>query len=119
MQILDHFVFVLDVFLYSFQVLRGPSEVLLLLPVHRLFSLLRRRQNVFDRVGYDEVLVGFQTLDWFFGHSGNWVLLVAAVVGEVADWVGGELPGGRVSLPIVPVCFFRKLSGSGLRSPLR
>jgi hypothetical protein len=29
------------------------------------------------------------------------------------------VPGGRVSLPMVPVCFFRKPSGAGLRSPLR
>ena len=29
----------------------------------------------------------------------------------------GGIRGGRVSLPMVPVCFLRKVSGAGLRSP--
>jgi hypothetical protein len=57
-QILDHGVFVLNVLFYSVQVLGGLAEVLLLLPVDGFFSSFGGRQDVFDRVGHDEVFSG-------------------------------------------------------------
>lgn len=85
MQVLDHAVLVLDVLLDALQVLGDLPEGLLLEPVDRVLLLLRRRQNVLDRVRHDEVLVGLQPQDWFLLHARHRCLLVRAVVGEVAD----------------------------------
>jgi hypothetical protein len=115
---LDHAVLSLDVILDLFEIVRHFAEVLLLLPVDWLLHALGTRQDVLNCVSCNEVFIGLQSLHWLLAHARHRRLLVAAVVGEVPHWVARKVPGGRVSFPIVPVCRFRKASGSGLRSPL-
>ena len=118
MEILDHLVLVLDVVLNMVQVVRGLPVVFLVEVVGWFRRLLGGRQDIFDCVCHDEVFVRFQSQHRPIVGFRNRVLLVPTVVREIADFVRGELPGGRVSLPMVPVCFFIKPSGTGFRSPL-
>ena len=85
MEVLNHAVLVLDVLLDAVQVLGDLAEGLLLEPVDRVLLLLRRRQDVLDGVGHDEVLVRLQPQHRLLVHARHPRLLVAAVVGEVAD----------------------------------
>jgi hypothetical protein len=105
---LDHTVLSLDVTLDLLQVVRHPSEVLLLLPVHRLLRPLRTREDVLNCVAGHEVFTGTQTLHWLLCDPWDGDFLVTAVIGEIADWMREGVPGGRVSFPMVPVCFLRK-----------
>jgi hypothetical protein len=84
-EVLDHPVLVLDVLLDALQVLGDLAVGLLPQPVDRVLLPLGRRQNVLDRVSHDEVLIGLQPEDGLVGVLGDGVLLVGAVVGEVAD----------------------------------
>ena len=118
MEILNHLVLILDVIFNVVQVVRGLPVVFLVEVVGWFRRLLGGRQDVFDGVCYDEVFVRFQSQHWSIVGFRNRILLVPAVVGEIADFVRGELPGGRVSLRMVRVCFFINPSGTGFRSPL-
>jgi hypothetical protein len=84
-QILNHFVFVLNVVFNLVDVVRSLAEVPLLGPVEIIFSFLGGREDVFDRVGGDEIFVRFEAMHRPFVGSRNSVFLVAAVVGEVTD----------------------------------
>ena len=117
-EVLNHLVLVLDVVFDVVQVVRGLPVIFLVEVVGWFRCLLGGWKDVFDCICHDEVFVRFQTKDRSIVGFRNCVLLVPAVIGEIADFVRGELPGGRVSLPMVPVCFFIKLSGTGFRSPL-
>ena len=118
MEILNHLVLILDVIFNVVQVVRGLPVIFLVEVVDWFWFFLGGRQDVFDRVCHDEVFVRFQAQHWPVVGFRNCILFVPAVVGEIADFFRGELPGGRVSLPMVPVCFFMNPSGTGFRSPL-
>jgi hypothetical protein len=118
-QVLDHSILVLDVLLDALQVVRDLAVRLLLEPVNGVLWLLGSGQNVLDCVGDDEVLVRLQTQHGLLSYAGHLRLLVRAVVGEVANYLAEVVPGGSVSLPIVPVFFLRKDDGTGCLSPLR
>ena len=80
MEGLNHAVFALNVILDFLQILRHPSEIFLLLPVHRLLWTLSRRQNVLDGVSGDKVFIGFEALNWLFCNARHWSFLMAAIV---------------------------------------
>lgn len=117
MEGLDHAVLSLDIIFDLFKILRNFPKIFLLLPIHRLFRTFRRWKDVLNCVTGDKVLARLQALHWLLSDPGHWCLLVGAVVWEVSHSITRKIPGGKVSLPIVPVCFFKKDSGSGLRSP--
>jgi hypothetical protein len=88
-------------------------------PVSRRLAFLGCRKDVLYGIGDDEVLAGLEAVDWPVFGKRHWGFLMSAVIGEVANWIEKYEPGGRVSLPIVPVFFFRKLLGRGFLSPFR
>lgn len=117
MEVLDHFVLSLNVFFDAIKVVRNTTKVLLLKPVRVFLFLFSNRENVLDGVGHNEIFVRFQSMHGSFVGLRNSILFVLAVIGEISDFIGRLIPGGRVSFPIVPVCFFIKLFGEGFLSP--
>ena len=87
MKVLNHFVLVLNVLFDLVDVLGSLPKVFLSGPVLRLFALFGSRENVFDGVGDDEIFVRFEAMYRSVNCSRDSVLLVPAVVGEIADWV--------------------------------
>lgn len=84
LEVLYHFVLVVDVLLYFVEVLRRDAVVLFLGPVDWLGGPLGHRKNVFDGVADDEVLAGSESLHGLLVHARDGLLLVLAVVGVVA-----------------------------------
>jgi hypothetical protein len=84
-EVLNHLVLVLDVLLDALQVLGDLPVRLLLQPVDRVLLLLRRRQDVLDGVGDDEVFIGFQAHHWLLVRPGDYSLLVRAVIRKVSN----------------------------------
>ena len=80
MEILDHFVLPLNVFLYPVQIFRSLPIVLLLLPVNWICTFPCIGEDILDGVGHYEIFIGFQPLDGFFGNLWNWVFLMVAVI---------------------------------------
>lgn len=84
-EILNHLVFVLNVLFDLVDIVGSLTVVFLFGPVLRFLTFLGSRKNVFDCVGDDEVFVRFEAMNRSFVDFRNSVLLVSAVVGEIAD----------------------------------
>lgn len=83
MEVLNHFVFVLDVLFDAVEVVRSAAEVLLLEPVRIVLLLFGNRENVLDGVRHDEIFVRFQSMHRLLMDLGNCIFFVSAVIGEV------------------------------------
>lgn len=109
-QIPDHAVFVVDILLDPIQVLGSLPVVFLLGPLGGLGGSLGHRQNILDRVRYDEVFARAQPLHWLLMHARDCCLFMLAIVGEVLrDW--------QLFVPHRPCHFFQKVLRVGLSVP--
>lgn len=98
-EVLDHFVFVIDAFLYVLQIGRHLPEVLFRQPVLRGLALPRRGQDGLHCVRHDEVLRGFHPHHRFLAGLGHRFPFVGTVVGEVADGREGVVAHGSGMFP--------------------
>lgn len=89
MEILNHFVFVLNVFFDFIEVVWGTSVVFFLKVVRVFFLSLGDREDVLDSIGHNEIFVRFQSVDRPFISLRDDVLLVFAVIREVPNLIKG------------------------------
>lgn len=80
MQILNHCIFVLNVFLDFIEIVWGTSIVFFLEVVRVFFFSLGDREDVFDSIGHNEIFVRFQSMNGLFMSPRNGVLFVSAVI---------------------------------------
>ena len=118
MEILNHSILSLNILFDSIEVIGSLSKVRLLQPINRILSLLGVGENIFDSICNDEILIRLKSMNWLINCLRNRNFFMLAIIREILRYMKRVLRGGRVSLPIVPVCFLRNVSGAGLRSPL-
>lgn len=86
MHALDHAVLLVDAVLDLLQIGRHLSERLFLQPIGGLLQFPGTRQNILDCVGDNKIFPRSQPHDRLIRTSGNRLLFVHAVVGEISDW---------------------------------